>query len=364
MGWFDGFKLAAGVASAAPSSNVIPFERPTSRGIISPWQDGTLAPIVASDIWGLANTPMTRQEAMRVPSIAKARSIIHAVIGSRPLRAYEVDDNGQQVEVKDQPTFLYRTNSGVSPRMRTKLTLDDHLFCEASLWVCNRGADVNGKPGPILDAWHVPYDMWKVAEDGRILVNEKPAKESEVLWIPGPGPGLLVSAAETIRAARNMDAAWQARVESPYPAFILKDTEDTVWGEGELEGWLDTIAEARRNPKRAVMYLPSNLELDQAASESTDLFETGRNALRLDIANHTALPAAMLEGSVSTASLTYSTQEGKRNELFDYSVPYWSDPFADRLSLDDVVPRGQSVAFDFSDFLTPTASPTGPTEQD
>jgi hypothetical protein len=76
------------------------------------------------------------------------------------------------------------------------------------------------------------------------------------------------------------------------------------------------------------------------------------------------LPASLLEGSQSTATLTYSTSEGKRNELFDYSLPFYADPIEEAFSLDSVVPRGTRVRFDFSDFIAAAASPTGPITED
>jgi hypothetical protein len=92
-------------------------------------------------------------------------------------------------------------------------------------------------------------------------------------------------------------------------------------------------------------------------SASSYLVEA-RNAVRLDVANMTGLPAASLDGSLSTASLTYSTQEGARTELAD-ALRGWTDPISARLSQDDVVPRGQRVRFDVTDLATPTPTATG-----
>jgi phage portal protein BeeE len=92
------------------------------------------------------------------------------------------------------------------------------------------------------------------------------------------------------------------------------------------------------------------------------MFIEGRNASRIDIANFFALPASLIDGSLSTASLTYSTQEGRRNEVYDYSIPYWCRPIEDRLSQDDVTPSGTSIKFDFSSLLTTVQAPVNTTE--
>jgi phage portal protein BeeE len=71
-----------------------------------------------------------------------------------------------------------------------------------------------------------------------------------------------------------------------------------------------------------------------------------------------------MDASLSTASLTYSTQEGQRNEFADFTLPYWLEPIQQRLSLDDVVPSGQRVRFDLTDLYTTTPSPTGTITED
>jgi phage portal protein BeeE len=90
----------------------------------------------------------------------------------------------------------------------------------------------------------------------------------------------------------------------------------------------------------------------------------GRNFLRIDIGAFLGIPASLMDASLSTASLTYSTSEGQRNEFADFTLPYWLEPIQHRLSLDDVVPTGQRVRFDLSDLLTTTPSPTGPPTED
>lgn len=352
MGFLNGFKLASGLAG----SNVLPFPRRASVGIASPWADSSnlLPALVAQDILGLNLPIVTRQAAMKVPAVVKARALLHSVIATRPLRAYS-----DGAPLPTQPTWLYRSDTGISPRMRTKLILDDLIFNEASLLATRRGAD-----GAILDAVPVPYDRWSVDEQGVVSVDDVERDPEQVIWIPGPGPGLLSMGCELIAAALSTEQAWAQRVRNPFPAMVLKHTEDVQLDSDEAATFVQTVAAARRNPDSAVMYVPFGLDIESHQAETTDLFESGRNALRLDFANMLNMPAAVLDGSVSAASLTYSTQEGRRNDFLDLTVPYWAGPIEDALSLDNVVPRGQYVRFDFSDLTDPTAASTGPNVED
>ena len=72
----------------------------------------------------------------------------------------------------------------------------------------------------------------------------------------------------------------------------------------------------------------------------------------------------MLDGSMATASLTYSTAEGKRSEFIDYSLAYWAMPIEARLSQDDVTSAGTYCRFDLSALATPAQAGTNPATED
>ena len=356
MGIRNAFKLAVSVANDAHAGEVLPFPRKID-GLASPWADssGLAQALVANDIFDLPDLPLGRLEALTVPAVFKARAIFHSIIGPRPLRCY--DRNGTLRP--DQPAWLYRSDSGISPQQRTKATLDDFFFNEASLWVVKRGSE-----GQILDGVHLPYDRWRTNGEGHAEIDGVEVPDDQVIYFPAPGPGILVAAARSIRGSIAVDKAVIDRVANPIPLQVLHEVEDNGVTVEERDETLEAFRAARRSPGGSTGFLSAKFNLETYGEETVNLFESGRNAFRIDIANHFNLPASILDGSVAEASLTYSTQEGDRNEVFDYSVGYWAYPITDRLSLDDVTPRGTSVRFDFSDFLSPTASPTGPETED
>lgn len=350
-----GIRTSSGGRATAPAPSGNSGGGGKSSGVLSPFQpQGELAPIIIGDIWGPDITlPLSRLDALKIPAVAKGRALLHSLL-SRPLVALRDEER------LDLPTWLYRSDTGISPQLRMRCIIDDHVFAEASLLAVRRG-----KNDDILDAAHVPYDRWYVdPETSEIFVDRKPAPAGSVIWIPGPWAGLLVHGADLIRAARDTEKAWTARVRNPFPAMVIKDTEDRNLTKSQRRNLVAAVAAARRDPDNAVFYLPFGLELEAHGADATDLFETGRNAMRLDFANLLNIPAALLDGTVSEASLTYSTQEGRRNELFDYTIPYWTNSIEEALSLDNVVPRGQRIRFDFSDLLSTSAVPTGPVTKD
>lgn len=348
-------KLA--VLEKANAGNLLPF--PTSpmavtSGIVSPWSEGELNKFVWADVFGLDAAKVTRKEALSVPAVAASRHRI-VQLADRPLLALAGD-----ADVTKKHTWLYRTDTAVTPWMRLAATFDDWIFYGESLWVVERGAKQEGSAyGPILDAVHVPFDRWEVNEAREILVDKAPVAAESVLYFPGPFEGLLNVAPETIRAAKALERAWASRVRNPTPTVILEEKEDGTVSKKEATAYTTAVAKALRDPDGAVFYVPFKINLRLESGAGIDVLEGARNAARIDVANFLNLNASALDGAKPQSSLTYETQETETQELQD-RLAFWTAPLEHRLSMDDVVPRGTRVRFDFA---TTTPAQTGtPTE--
>jgi hypothetical protein len=329
------------------------------RAIRSPWTTTELQQVVWADVLGVEYLPVTRAEAMTVPSVVKARQLIVGQLASLPLVALNRDGILPDAQ---QPTWLYRTSTGAeTPWHRTAWTLDDLLFYGWSCWQVTPGADTFP-----IDGRRIPYGTWKIDAAGFVVWAGGPLAEQPIpnaRLFAGPSEGLLTMASRTIRAARNAEIAWAGRVKNPIPVTELHETERDQLTDDEIDELIDDYSKARQDPNGAVTFTPFDIELRVHGEASVDMLVEARNAVRLDVANFTGLPAAALDGSLSTASLTYSTQEGKRTELAE-GLGLWANPFEARLSQDDFVPRGQRVRFNAEQSLTLTPSPTGAKELD
>ncbi|KQQ22880.1 hypothetical protein ASF48_07010 [Rathayibacter sp. Leaf299] len=232
-------------------------------------------------------------------------------------------------------------------------TIDDILFYGWSLWATERGAD-----GLLLDAVRVPMDEWTTDQDGHILVHGEIVKDDKsVILIPGDGSSLLADNADALRSARNMEQTWSSRVRSPIPLLEVHDLSEEGMSQPEAEEYVKNVAKARQNPDgQAVIYTPSTIQLITHGEKATDLFVSGRNESRLDIAGILGLPASQIDASQAQASLTYATQQSEQDALTD-RLSAWTEPIEARLSLDDVVPRGTHVAFEFSASTLSTGTP-------
>lgn len=330
----------------------------TTAGFSTPYSiQPDLAPIVIGDLLGedvIENLPMTRSQAITVPAVSKARNLLVATIAKFPLRAMRGAD---MLPPDEQPAWLYRTNGQLSPYDRMAWTVDDLIFHGYAYWLVERGTT-----GQIIEAtWH-PATELKVGPEGHILVNEKPVDADEIILFNPPFEGLLNIASRTIRGARDTENAWVGRMRNPLPAIELHQLDDQLTDD-EVKAYVKAWSAARRSPDGAVGATPASLELRVHGEVKHELFVEGRNAVRTDIGSFLNVRASMLDGTIGVDSLTYTTKDGERNLFYDLDLPFWTDPIEARLSMDDVVPRGQRVRFDkYEAYNHPT--PTGPTVED
>lgn len=281
---------------------------------------------------------VTRDTAVQIPPVAKAEKILKT-LADVPLVAYR----GLE-PLATQPTFLQRTDGVVSPWHRMAYTISDLFYDGWAVWYVERGST-----GQILRAAHVTKARTRV-QDGALFIDDTPVRRDQVIVFAGPDRGLIAEAAETIKGARALTKAWVGRVQSPIPLTVLKEAvEDHNLTKEEIQQVVNDWVAARQSSTGATGFVPYGLELEtHTGADDASLFTEGRNNIRLDIANFANLPAAMLDGSTATASLTYVTQEGQRSTFNEQSVRYWLAPIEHRLSQDDVVPAGQRVRFDIA----------------
>ena len=143
----------------------------------------------------------------------------------------------------------------------------------------------------------------------------------------------------------------------------LHQTEDADLEDDEIDGMLSDWNKARHDKDGSLAFTPRQVELRIHGSVDANVAIEARNAIRTDVGGFLGIPAFLMDASLATASLTYQTANGNRSQYVDYTMPYWTEPIQQRLSLDDVVPSGQRVRFHLSDLISTTPASTGtPTE--
>jgi len=323
-------------------------------GIVSPWAGGQLSQVVWSDIFGVEANTISRKEAMTIPAVAKARQILVTSIAKYPLVALSGAD-----DVTSSHAWLQATDGEVSPWHRMAWTIDDLIFFGWSLWGVERDAS-----GQIIKADRCPIERWTIDPDGLIRIDDVVAEEGSVILIPAPFEGLLAVGSRTLKGGAKLEASWVGKATNPIPAIELHATTDDPLEQDEVLNLVQAWADARSDVNGAIAFTPHNVQAIAHGSAEPSLLIEGRNFLRIDVGAFLGIPASLMDASLSTASLTYSTNESQRNEFADFTLPYWLEPIQQRLSLDDVVPSGERVRFDLTDLYNNPPTPTSPEVMD
>lgn len=326
-------------------------------GLASPYS-GELSRISGQDIFGDlagAEPPLTRDSALTVPAVARARHLLCTSLAGLPLVALKP---GSSDLATPQPPFLQRTSTDLSPQDRMAASVDDLIFYGRTLWLAERGTD-----GTILTADWVPYSTWTL-QDGAVFVDERPVPEGSALLFHVPKfPGLLAWGARTLRGAIDIEKAWTSRIKSPGIVYELDITDDTNLNQEEADAYVKSWAKKHESGSAPVGLSPVGMKLNVTANPLGDssLFLESRNAIRTDVGSFLGVRPMMLDGTTGVDSLTYTTEQGQRNLFYDFDLPMWLQVFESRLSQDDAVPRGQRVRFNKYDeyqLPTPTGVPT------
>lgn len=334
-------------------------------GVMFPWSPSAeLKALVYSDIFGDTGAEIvTRETAMRVAPIKRGRAVIVGRLSDLPFELGQFVA-GEFVADKTQPEWLTQTGSiATSAWHRFAWSLDDVLFTRWSLWAVDRDSD-----GTITDADRIENNAWRFDEASptgvAILLGgltwAHVTDDTSVLLFSGPDDGLLATAHDTITGWRHMERSWVGRVRNPIPAMALQEREANGVTQAEAQKYVEAWAAARTSPNGAVGFLPASLDLKVYGEVKADLFNEGRNAARIDVANHMNLPVSYLDGSTATSSLTYVTQEGSRAQIID-DLEYWIAPFEARLSMPDVTgDRKKVVRLNRSNLTAVPNDPHGP----
>jgi HK97 family phage portal protein len=297
----------------------------------------------------------TREQAMSVPSVARARNIICSTIGSLPLETY----NHFTKEHLDPNRVIMQPDPRVAGSAIYAWIAEDLLFHGVAY-------------GQVLDSYAASDNSrvraWTRVAPDRVTYNLN-ANQTEItsymvdgMHVPPTGIGSLVvfsgldegvlnRAGRTIRAAQELEKAAELYAKEPVPTMVLKSNGTNLTPERItklLESW-----KVARNT-RATAFLNADVELTALGFDPQKLqLNESRQYLALELARAVGIPASFL--SAETTSMTYSTTVMERKALIDFSLRNILTPIEQRLSMADFVPNGVEVRFDIDDFLRGSA---------
>jgi hypothetical protein len=332
MGIFGRNRLATAAQLAQPV--------PTVTEIASPWQDNDyLATVTLSELFGLENMPIDRAAAMSVGAISRGRDLICTQVGRFPMRVTK----GQAIVQRawaDQPEIGRSRATTIS------------WICDAMLFFGRAFLEITGRYSDTYPSRFSWVPEWNARTDGSgqlLAVGNRRVNPGQWLRIDAPHEGLLTRACGDIRDAVALKRAVRKASDNPVPSIELHQTGGDPMSPAAIDDLVDRWMEARR--RTGVGYTNQSVELKTHGQALEQLMIDARNQSAIDLTRHMNLPAWAVDATVSGGSMTYTNVPSRSRELLDYTLQPYLDAIAGRLSLGDVLPAGQTVTFDTTQFL-------------
>jgi len=289
-----------------------------------------------------------RQQAMAVPTIARARNIICSTVASLPLEQ-RVKSSGVRVEPN---RVINQPDSRVPGSSIYAFIAEDLLFHGVAYGqVMSMYADGRIQEWTRVAPDRVTYDT--NANQTEIIgyrvdgIATPSMGVASLVVFNGLDEGFLSRAGRTIRAAVALENASEAFAKEPVPMMVLKSNGTNLTSEriGKLlEAW--RVARSTRS----TAFLNADVELQAMGIDPNKLqLNEARMYVSLELCRAAGLPAYF--ASSETTSMTYSNAISERRSLVDFSLRPILTAIEQRLSMPDFVGQGNEVRYALDDFL-------------
>lgn len=289
---------------------------------------------------------ITREEALRVPPVKRARDLICGVISQFGLNVYQPDG---KVAETFTPNLFQQPEAGIAPSVTVAGLVEDMLLFKRS-WFQPTVAGWHGRPiqGHKIDGETVTLQPRRIYfQHGSVEVWP----ETSMIRVESPNEGLLTGPCPAIRACIALERAGLNAANGVPPIDYFSpegDSEPFTDNEDVRTRLLDPWEEARRT--RTTGYVPHGVKLNEHGWDPQKLqLAEAREFAVTEVARLTGIDSEDL--SVSTTSRTYfNAQDRRRDRLESVLGPYMT-AIEQRFSMDDVTPRDFHVKFDTSSYL-------------
>jgi phage portal protein BeeE len=298
-----------------------------------------------------------RDMAMRVPSIARARTIHASIISAMPLKMYRERWNDVTREMEDEyiapRQWLRRPDPAISYETLMAWTFDDLFFYGRAFWfISSRTADgfpasFSRLPAAMVTSTKMPDAIW-FAPAPELEFNGLELDVNNVVQFVSPVEGIVYSNRETIATALKVEASRARNAETSIPSGILRQTGGEPLSAQELADLSAAFNAARRTNQTAALNEFLSYEPTNATPDRMLLIESAQFSA-LQMAQISQLPPYLL--GVPTGSYAYTNSRESRWDTWLFGTKLWAECIASTLSSNQVLPVGTYVEFDTDEYL-------------
>lgn len=300
------------------------------------------------------------ERALSVPTIARARSMICSMIAGLDLQQYQlvwnsISEEYEKVYLQGEGWFT-RPDPKVPRQFFIANIASDLLmygrafayvtgrystgFPASFTWLPHSNVETPNQHGP---QW---FGMPDVTEFNGVTLDQ-----SNVVCFLAVDQGLLYNGARAVEIAIRLDAAARRFALTEIAAGYLQQKDGTEPMDAEELGELASGWAAVRR-ESAIGALNSAVEFKEFQSDPSKLQLTeARNYAALEMSRLAGVPAYLVSAPTSSG-MTYQNAQQARQDLWLWGALPYATAIQERLSMDDILPRGRHVEFDFDEALS------------
>ena len=295
--------------------------------------------------WNNWSSPIDRQLAASVPAVSQCVQLIKGTIAGIPLEVYN-SKTGEELDIF--PAWVNQPDSRAPRSVTIAWTVDSLIYYGVAYWQVDSVFADDGRPASFkyIQNSRVSTKLDPMSQEiDYYMVNGTRVPDSGIgslVTFQGFDQGLLLKGQRTINSAVAFEQAIAVAMTSPQPTGYLKNTGADL-PENMIQGLLNTWKNARQT--RSTAYLTSTLEYVPTSYSPAEMtYNDSAEELAAQIARMLNIPAAMINAEHNRSS-TYQNVLDQRKEFMAYSLAPYINAIEDRLSLDDITPRGTVIRF-------------------
>jgi HK97 family phage portal protein len=323
------------------SRAVSPLKKPTVEAQYAPQVLGEYSPYAMPFQYSY----VSREDALSVPALQRCRNLLAGTIGAIPLELYRKSTN----EELGSPVWLEQPSYSQPRSVTIAYTVESLLLYSQAFWQVVEVYNEDGRPSRF--EWIANNRVTATLDSTNTFVKSY-AVDGTTLPMEGLGslvtfqsllPGILTTGVQTIRAAIDVHKAATIAASTPMATGYIKNTGADL-DPKEVSGLLAAWRTARNN--RSTAYLTSTLEYNPVSFSPKDMmYGDAIFNLSTDIARLCNVPAYYVSADANN-SMTYANVNDERKQFLQLSLQPFISAIEDRLSMDDITPRGNVVKFD------------------
>jgi len=332
--------MSMGIFSRAES-------KPTKPSVLAQYAPQVLStPLLTSLV---PSQSITRELALEIPSVVRARNLICGTIASMPIELYRKSTGEELMKPvwMDQPAIN-------QPRSVTiAYTVDSLLFYGWSIWIVKSRYQEDGRPASYEWIPNTRVNPYYGNSEGHTIegyyVDQVFYSNDDVVTFQSINDGVLTSGARILRAALDLEIASGVAASTPMPTGYISNSGADL-DPKEVQGLLSAWKTARS--QRNTAYLTSTLSYQPVSySPKEMLYNEAKQDYATQIARLCNVDAFYLSADANN-SMTYSNLLDSRKQFVSLTLQPFISAIEDRLSMNDVTPMGNEVRFDLdSSFL-------------